>query len=159
MYSQSRGPQCCRWYGETLKYLCDKYYCKKNHNINIDSNDDNSANYNFGDNNIPLTFALLSKNDDNPEYEDQFNSIKNELNILTDEKMDDNLYNLMLEQNVWLLRGGFQAWISAYYKMADKTQESKLIADFDKKCWDIQKWQMSETENIYEYKLYHKNDW
>ena len=192
MYSQARGPQCCQWYANTLKYICDKYYCRKNHNLNID-NETEMKQYDFG-RNEPITFKMLlnasdanggggggDHDDSRFNLEGQFNDIKDYLDGLLSDKesnvnddgdanggddvngvrrksnvMNDQVYEMMLEQNLWILRGGFQRWISAYYKLGNPRDEMKLIADFDDKYWDIDDYNIGNTKS---YKLYHKNDW
>eukprot|EP01084_Bolivina_argentea_P132380 233622_1 len=57
----------------------------------------------------------------------------------------------IMNQKIFVLKGGFNAWITYYYKM--KTKERKFyIVDFKESYWNIK-----QTDNHVELK--HKNDW
>lgn len=148
MYSQMRGPSCCETYCKTLRYICNKYYCLKNYNVDIDKINISE----IKDEHLILTLNKLI--DDNNEFEDIGKELKEFVN-----KMTDDDYDNVLNQNVIILRKGFQKWVSIYHQLKDTDVDTfnLLIADFDIKYWD--KRVMDYGGGYKTVDLWHKQDW
>eukprot|EP01083_Nonionella_stella_P053714 141972_1 len=115
MYSQCRGPMCCNWYCMALTALLNDYAnAHNNDNINQDS----------------FMKICLHESED--------------FNVLFDVEMDEEKYNHLCHQNIYVLHLGFVHFVNKY------RDDKRLVVDFDASFWNKEK--RSDT-------LIHKHDW
>ena len=66
-------------------------------------------------------------------------------------KLTADLAQNIMNQRIWVLKGGFNAWLTFYYGMEPKERQS-YISDFDGSYWSI-------TTRDKQIELKHKHDW